>query len=96
MEYWYQNKQYNTIIQALDAAHDVAKATHKHRHDCEFVCNAPDTEEDKFEVAFVYAGEVKPTVMTLTQDLHKIEKFNESIQPYSSRSAPGELNAWCK
>ena len=96
MQYWFQNKRYNTMIQALEVAYEVAKATHKHRHDCEFVHNAPETEEDKVEVAFVYKDEVKPTVMTFTEDLPKIDAFNDSIQPYSSRSAPGELNAWCK
>ena len=80
MEYWYRNKQFNTIIDALEIAHDVAKARHNNKYDCEFVYNAPDAEEDKVEIAFVNVGKVTPTVMTLTEDLRKIEKFNESIQ----------------
>lgn len=94
MGYWYKNKQYNTIIQALAAAHDIAREKHKGTDDFEIVFNAPESDSHSDVVAFVYASNVVSSTETSEEDVAKINRFNNAIMPYDLHDCKEELHTW--
>ena len=73
--YQWNKAQYDTLVAAINAARNYAKATHQGTDNCEFVCDSTARNT----IVRVYAFDVAPGPEASTQETVIVQRYNNNI-----------------